>query len=411
MRLPLIDGEYSMGLAVRQTAGMPLGGYVRMLGFAGEAARGAHRVLSLLLTAARGDAILAGSWFSSIVTARGRAQIICKRTQEDVVMNYWMRRTMWMLLFAVILALGACVAPAAPPANNGAPAAEKMTIKLAANPWPASELNVAVAKILIEGQLGYPVEIIEIDENAQWPALATGDLHASLEVWPSGHAENIATYIDGQHVVENGGPLGVIGKIGWYIPSYLLAEHPELATWEGFTRLEAAQLFATAETGERGQFLAGDPSWVQYDADIIKNLGMNFQVVTAGSEDALLAAVAAAYSRQEPILFYFYKPHAIFAQYDLTEVALPPYSEECYAGSGSGGVACDYPDDVLFKIFWAGLQEAAPDVHTLLRKLNYDTDTQIGMIAAVELGGQSVTEAAQSWVDANEGVWRQWLPQ
>jgi glycine betaine/proline transport system substrate-binding protein len=66
---------------------------------------------------------------------------------------------------------------------------------------------------------------------------------------------------------------------------------------------------------------------------------------------------------------------------------------------------------VLFKIFWSGLQEAAPDVHTLLSNMSYDTETQIGMIAAVDLEGQSVEEAAQSWVDANEGVWSQWLPQ
>ena len=31
--------------------------------------------------------------------------------------------------------------------------------------------------------------------EAQWSALASGDLHASLEVWPSGHAENMALYI------------------------------------------------------------------------------------------------------------------------------------------------------------------------------------------------------------------------
>lgn len=336
---------------------------------------------------------------------------ILKRTQENVVLTYFNRRTVWSMMFVMVLALGACVTPVAPQTGSDAPTEDRIAVKLAANPWPASELNVAVAKILLEDQLGYAVEIIEIDENAQWPALATGDLHASLEVWPSGHAENVAEYIDGQQVVEDGGPLGVVGKIGWHIPSYLLAEHPELATWEGFTTPEAAQLFATAETGDSGQFLAGDPSWVQYDADIINNLGMNFQVVTAGSEDALLAAVDAAYGRQEPILFYFYKPHAIFAQYDLTEVMLPPYSEACYAESGSGGVACDYPEDVLFKIFWSGLGEAAPEVHTLLRNMSYDTETQIAMIAAVDVDGQSVEEAAQAWVDANEAVWRQWLPQ
>ncbi|MCB0145629.1 MAG: hypothetical protein KDE50_37445, partial [Caldilineaceae bacterium] len=99
-----------------------------------------------------------------------------------------------------------------------------MTIKLAENPWSASAINVNVAKILLEEQLGYPVEIVDVDENAQWAALATGDLDASLEVWPSGHADNVAEYIDKQGVVENGGGLGVIGRIGWYIPSYLLTD-------------------------------------------------------------------------------------------------------------------------------------------------------------------------------------------
>ena len=55
---------------------------------------------------------------------------------------------------------------------------------------------------------------------------------------------------------------------------------PELATWEGFADPEQAKLFATAETGDKGQFLAGDPSWVQYDEEIIPNLGIAMQVVT-----------------------------------------------------------------------------------------------------------------------------------
>lgn len=327
------------------------------------------------------------------------------------------RSLRWLSILLFGLLVAGCAAPvAAPPAGDEAPAAEApaaqtaMPIKLAANPWSASQLNVAVARILIEEHLGYPVEIVAIDENAQWPALSTGDLHASLEVWPSGHAANVVEYIENQQTVEHGGPLGPIGKIGWYIPTYLLDDHPELATWEGFTTPEAAALFATAETGDRGQFLAGDPSWVQYDADIIRNLGMNFEVVTAGSEDALLAALDAAYSREQPILFYFYTPHSVFARYDLTEVELPEYSDECYAEADSGGVACDYPEDVLFKVFWAGLREAAPPVHTFLSNMNYDTDAQIAMVAAVEVEGKSIDEAAQEWVDANESTWRTWLP-
>lgn len=327
------------------------------------------------------------------------------------------QRNQYLALVITIIAvlITSCAAPVTPQSTQGPdaasaqPAASKPVIKLAENPWSASQLNVAVAKILLQEKLGYQVEVVSIDENAQWPALATGDLHASLEVWPSGHAENVAEYIDKQQLVENGGPLGVIGKIGWYIPSYLLTEHPELATWEGFTTPETAALFATAETGNLGQFLAGDPSWVQYDADIMKNLGIPFQVVNAGSEEAILAALDSANSRQAPILFYFWTPHSVHAKYDLSEVQLPPYSDECYAKASEGGVACDYPADNLFKIFWVGLKDMAPDAYSMLKKMSYTTEDQISMIAAVELEGKSVDEAARAWVDANEDVWSSWL--
>lgn len=319
------------------------------------------------------------------------------------------------LAFGVIV-MAACAAPAAAPtggesaAATAAPAAAKPTIKLAESPWSASELNVIVARILLEEQLGYPVEVTSIDENAQWPALAKGELDASLEVWPSGHAKNVEEYIDKQGLVENGGPLGVVGKIGWYTPSYMVDKDPSLATWEGFLKPATAALYATAETGAKGQFLAGDPSWVGYDDQIIKNLGIDFQIVNAASEDAILAALNAAESREEPLLFYFWTPHSIHARYDLTQVELPAYSEECYAKAVEGGVDCDYPSDILFKIFWSGLKDVAPEAFTLLKNINYTTEDQIAMIAAVELDGKTPEEAARAWLDANQDTWQAWLP-
>ena len=330
-----------------------------------------------------------------------------------------LRWTALLLLFS--LALSACVAPTAAPgtaqtaassdtASNDDAMDEKVTIKLAENPWSASAVNVNVAKILLEEQLDHPVEIVQLDENAQWPALATGDLHGALEVWPSGHAENVAEYIDGQGVVEHGGSLGVIGEIGWYIPSYLLESNPELATWEGFTTPEATALFATAETGGKGQFLTGDPSWVSYEDQIIENLRLDFDIVGAGSEEAILAALSSAASREEALLFYFWTPHSVHAEYDLTQVTLPPYTDECYAGGDAGTVDCGYPQDDLFKIFWSGLAEAAPDAHALLSNMSYSTEDQIAMIADIELNGMSAAEAARTWLDANEDVWSTWLP-
>jgi glycine betaine/proline transport system substrate-binding protein len=285
----------------------------------------------------------------------------------------------------------------------------KAPIKLIANPWSSSRINAAMARLLLE-QMGYPVTVVEIDENAQWAALAKGEAHASLEVWPSGHVADVKKYIDEEKSVENGGSLGPVGKIGWYIPGYLLAEHPELATWEGLKDPKNVALFKTAETGDKGRFLAGDPSWTQYDADIIRNLDLNFQVVSAGSEQAVLAELDRAYTAREPILFYFWTPHSAHARYDLAEIKLPPYTDDCYAKASSGGVACDYPPDPLFKILWPGLSTYAPSAYQLLKNINFTTRDQIGMIAAVDLEGQTPDQAAQAWLDQHTATWKTWVP-
>lgn len=321
------------------------------------------------------------------------------------------------LLLVAALLLAACggQTPAAEPAGSEQAAepavevTEKPVITLVENAWPASELNVRVARTILQDEMGYPVEIISLDENVQWDALASGEADASLEIWPSGHGERIAQYIEEQGVVDNGGRLGPEGIIGWFVPTYVVEEHPELATWEGFQDPELAGLFATAETGAMGQFLAGDPSWVQYDADIIKNLGLNLEVVTAGSEDALLAGVSSAYAREEPVLFYFYQPHAVFGAFDLTQVELPAYSDECYSNPEGGSVACAYPTDELMKIISAKLKDRAPDVDQFLRNMNYDNEAQIEMLSMLD-EGMAPDEAAAAWVEAHRATWEAWLP-
>jgi glycine betaine/proline transport system substrate-binding protein len=92
-------------------------------------------------------------------------------------------------------------------------------IKIAVNPWLGSDLDAQVAKILLEEKLGYSAELVPIDETAQFGALARGDLSATLEIWPSGHVQDHLQYIEQQKTVEDLGSLGVVGKIGWYVPS------------------------------------------------------------------------------------------------------------------------------------------------------------------------------------------------
>ena len=284
-------------------------------------------------------------------------------------------------------------------------------ITLGASLWTGSAVNAWVAKAVIEENLGTAVTVTDLDENAIWPALAAGDVDAALEIWPSGHAADRTTYIDEQKAVVDIGLLGPVAKIGWYIPTFMLKDHPELATWEGFKDPAVAKLFATAETGAQGQFLMGDPSYVSFDEQIIKNLNLPLKFVVAGSEAAEVQAIKAAIADETPLLLQFWQPQWLQSLVDLTEVKLPAFTPECEASAAAadGKYNCDYPVDNLYKAASAKLEKKNPAVLAMLKKFSLTTDQQNEISAMVDNDGMEVADAAKKWIADNPDVVKGWL--
>lgn len=317
-----------------------------------------------------------------------------------------------VLLFTALLAAACGSTTDSDSAEGGGVDSSKETITLVVNPWSASRLNVEVAKKIIETELGNPVEITEVDENdAMFTGLADGSVDAALEIWPSGVTDAETAFFDDGTVV-NIGELGAVGKIGWFVPQYVIDDNPTLATWEGFQDPATAALFATAETGDSGRFLGTDPSYAQFDEQIIENLGLPLQVQFSGSEPATVAELDARAAANEPIVLYWWTPTAAVAKYDLVNVELPSYTDECGASAAAadGGVDCDYPEDVLFKAASAMLKDKDADVYTFLENFAITTDDQLEMLPTMEIDGEDPAKVAADWVDAHGDTWKAWLP-
>ncbi|TPW12542.1 MAG: glycine betaine/proline transport system substrate-binding protein [Acidimicrobiaceae bacterium] len=302
-------------------------------------------------------------------------------------------------------------APAATGGDTTPPAGGGEGIVLAVNPWTGSAVNANVAKVILEAQLGTAVTLLDIDENATWVGMDAGDIDAVLEVWPSGHAADYDTYVTTKKSVVDIGLLGPSAKIGWYVPTFVVDEHPELATWEGFKDPALAGLFATAESGDLGQFLMGDPSYVTYDEQIIANLELPLKYVVAGSEASLLTAIDQAVADNKPVLMQFWKPHWKQLEVALTEVTLPAVTDECIASAGvaDGGYACDYPVDELYKAASAGLQAKNAAAFAFLSKFQLTTEQQSEIAGYVDRDGMTALDAAKKWVDANADIVATWL--
>jgi glycine betaine/proline transport system substrate-binding protein len=307
--------------------------------------------------------------------------------------------------------VAAIVLAAATVATSGsvALAQDAGPVRIAVNPWVGSEANAAVIAHILESQLGYDVELINIDENTVWQGFETGEVDAILEVW--GHDADRALYIDDLGVAQDAGPMGVNGVIGWYVPGWMVEEYPDITDSENLN--EYAELFRTSESGDKGQFLIGDPSFVTNDEALITNLGLDFQVVAAGSEPALIESFTQATEQRTPLIGYFYDPQWAHSQEPLlsaplVKVNLPEWTEGCDAVPEE--VACDYPAYPLWKAVRTEFAESGGAAYELISNFSWSNLDQNTVSAYISNEGLSAEEAAARWVEENPDKVAAWLP-
>jgi glycine betaine/proline transport system substrate-binding protein len=283
------------------------------------------------------------------------------------------------------------------------------TVTLNEQAWAGSTANTYIAKYVLEEELGCKVEITKITEIPVFQAMADGKVDAVLEDWQ--HVDQYKTYIKKQGSVVDGGPLGVEGHIGWFIPKYLMEKNPDLKTWEGLKGKE--EIFQTAESGNQGMFLGGDPSYVQKDKELIKALGLNLKHVTAGAEPAQVARWSQLYKQQKPVLFYWYTPQFLNQQYELAEVQLPPRKPGCKDDAKAGGdpaqYRCAYDVTIIEKLFSKKFAESGSPAYDVLKKFKLTNEDQEAVAKAIAGDKVDPEEAAKKWVDENQDKVQAWL--
>ena len=324
----------------------------------------------------------------------------------------------WLVAMALALALfmAACGEEKddEPAGGGGGAAAEKDCGKVVLNEqaWAGSTANTYIAKAVLEDDLGCEVEITKITEIPVFQAMADGKVDAVLEDWQ--HVDQYKTVHRRAGTVVKGGPLGVEGHIGWFIPKYLMDEHPEFKTWEGLKGQE--DLFKTPESGDQGMFLGGDPSYVQKDKELIEALDLNLKHVTAGAEPAQVARWSQLYKQQKPVLFYWYTPQYLNQEYDLAEVKLPPRTEankDCKDDAKAGGdpeqYKCEYDVTIIQKLFSKEFADSGSPAYDVLKKMQLTNEDQDSVAKAIAGDKVDPDKAGQDWVDANRDTVDGWL--
>ena len=279
-------------------------------------------------------------------------------------------------------------------------------LNMAVNPWVGFYADAYVIGHIAETELGCTVNYKELKEDVSWQGFGTGEVDVVIEDWGHPDLEKQFFAEKGDGSAMDGGPTGNTGIIGWYVPPWLAEEHPEVLDYNNLNDFAAD--FATSETGDKGQFLGADPSYVQFDEAIIDNLGLNFEVVFSGSEAASITAFQQAEENKEFMIGYFYEPQWLFAEMPLQKVELPPYEDGCQDDPAT--VDCDYPETELKKILSTSWVEEGGPAVDLVENFQWTNEDQNQVAAYISDEGLSNEDAAAKWVDENPDIWEAWLP-
>jgi glycine betaine/proline transport system substrate-binding protein len=285
-------------------------------------------------------------------------------------------------------------------------------IKLTLHDWTGQLITTQIMGKVLQ-KAGYNIEYVQADYLAQFAGLQSGDLHVAMEMWETtGRDAMDASTATGK--VENVGATGMKAKEEWWYPSYMKEKCPSLPDWNALKEPACAEAFATPETAPKGRYLGGPVTWGGFDEERVEALGLDFEVVHAGTDAALFAELESAYQRQAPVMLWIYSPHWAPAKYEGEWVEFPAYEAACYTDPAWGinpdaTHDCGKPRGPIWKVSWTGVREKWPGAVKVIEAFTVSNDEIGAMIAEVDLEGGKVEDVVAKWITDNEDRWSGWI--
>ncbi len=286
----------------------------------------------------------------------------------------------------------------------------KDPIKLTLHDWTGQYITTKLMGEVLK-KAGYNVEYVQADYIAQFAGLESGDLHVAMEMWETtGRDAMDASLATGK--TENLGETGMQAIEEWWYPLYMKEKCPGLPDWTALNKCAAA--FSVPETAPKGRYLGGPVTWGGYDDERAEALGLNYEVVHAGTDAALFAELESAYQRKAPILLWVYTPHWAPAKFEGEWVEFPKYTAECYTDPKWGtnknlAYDCGKPRGPIWKVAWAGVKKKWPGAHKAIKAFNVNNDEMSAMIVKVDLDGKDLDGVVAEWIKNNEARWQGWI--
>ncbi len=282
-------------------------------------------------------------------------------------------------------------------------------IKLTLHDWTGQYITTTIMGEVLKS-MGYNVEYVQADYIAQFAGLESGDLHIAMEMWETTGKEALEASLETGKTLDLG-ETGMFAIEEWWYPIYMKERCPGLPDWQALN--DCAEEFATPETAPKGRYLGGPVTWAGFDDERAEALGLDIEVIHAGTDAALFAELQSAYQREAPFLGWVYAPHWAPTKFEGEWIEFPSYTEECYSDPSWGinpdmAYDCGKPRGWIKKVGWKDGEGKWPCAYSAVRGFHIENDAMGNMVAEVDLEGRDLNEVVGEWMDNNKDTWQAW---
>lgn len=261
-------------------------------------------------------------------------------------------------------------------------AAEAGTVRIGYVSWAEGVAMTHLAAVILEERMDYNVNLTMADPAPIFTSLAEGNLDFFLDAWlPLTHSNHMEKYGD---VIQDLGYNYEGARIGLVVPEYV-----DVNTIPDLDR--NADHFGGVITG-----IDSGAGIMEATQKAIETYALDAMRLVSSSGAAMTASLRDAVNTGEPIVVTGWKPHWMFARWELKFLEDP---EEVYGTSEN-----------IHTVARPGIARDMPEVVSFLKDF-YLTDQQIGTLMDRMNQVPDKKEAARTWIDNHPDLVESWLPE
>ena len=287
--------------------------------------------------------------------------------------------------------------------------------------WASATLIAHVDAFILEHGFGCRTEIVPGDTMPTGTSMIErGQPDIAPEFWTNNFKEALARGVDEGRLQLVGESLSDGGEEGFWVPRYMVAEHPELATIEGV--IAHASRFPHPESRSKWAFYGCPSGWGCQisSSNLFAALALDekgFEYVDPGSGAALAGAIARAYERGQGWFGYYWAPTSVLGKYDMVKVDLARGEVDeahfltCISQADCGDPQpTNYIASPVWTVTTTAFAERVPQATAYLARRSFSNAEMNLLLAWIEDNQADGDVAMEYFMKHNEARWRDWLP-